>query len=248
MMLLLDIGNTSVKWSTWEEMALGQGGRFQYVGEDFNTLAQAAWDATGVPEKIMVSNVAGRDMGELLAGWAQDHWGVTPEFAQVTGQAHGVTNAYARPTDLGVDRWAALIGAHATATGSACIIIDCGTAITLDFLAPDGVHRGGMILPGVEMLQRILLDNTADINLSESSQLATPLARGTAAAVHGGAMYTVAAAIDRAVADMALATEACPEVIITGGDADKLRSLLSCPTRHDADLVLKGLVILGGES
>jgi type III pantothenate kinase len=247
MMLLLDIGNTSVKWAVRESGVMSPGGCFQHQGEDFKTLAQAAWGGLQVPEKIVVSNVAGSDMGDSLADWALNYWGLTPVFVRVTDKAFGVTNAYARPTDLGVDRWAALIGAHSSNSGALCIV-DCGTAITLDFLAADGVHKGGVILPGVAMLERMLLKNTADISLSNDSQFAAPFATGTSDAVHGGATYMVAAAIDRIVTDMEVAAGTRPGVIITGGDAGRIQSLLSCSTRHAPDLVLKGLAILAGGS
>ena len=247
MMLLLDVGNTSVKWVILEDAVMSPGGCFQYQGEDFNALAQAAWGELQAPGKIVVSNVAGSDMGEKLADWARSHWGLTPVYVRVADKAFGVSNAYARPTDLGVDRWAAMIGAHASAAGALCII-DCGTAVTLDFLAAGGIHEGGLILPGVAMLQRMLLNNIADINLSNDPQFAAPFARGTADAVHGGAIYTVAAAIDHIVVDMGVAAGTRPEVIITGGDAEQIQPLLSCSARHEPDLVLKGLAILAGES
>jgi len=246
MMLLLDIGNTSVKWAILEDTAMSPSGCFLYQGEDLNALAQAAWGALQAPGKIVVSNVAGSDLGEKLAG-TQSRWGLTPVYVRVADKAFGVSNAYTRPTDLGVDRWAAMIGAHATTTGALCII-DCGTAVTLDFLAPGGIHKGGLILPGVAMLQHMLLNKTADINLSNDPQFAAPFARGTADAVQGGALYTVAAAIDHIVVDMGVAAGTRPEVMITGGDAEQIQSLLSCSARHEPDLVLKGLAILAGDT
>ncbi len=247
MMLLLDVGNTSVKWVMLENTVMSPGGYFLYQDENFDVLAQAAWGELQAPGKIVVSNVAGSDLGEKLADWTQSHWGLTPVYARVADKAFGVSNAYARPTDLGVDRWAAMIGAHATTTGALCII-DCGTAVTLDFLAPGGIHKGGLILPGVAMLQRMLLNNTAGINLSNDPQFAAPFARGTADAVQGGALYTVAAAIDHIVVDMGVAAGTRPEVVITGGDAEQIQSLLSCSARHEPDLVLKGLAILAGDT
>jgi len=229
MMLLLDVGNTSVKWAAREDAGMDPVGCFQYQNKDFNALAQAAWGDLQAPEKIVVSNVAGSDMGDRLAGWTLKHWGL------------------ARPVDLGVDRWAALIGAFSFASGALCIV-DCGTAVTLDFLAADGVHRGGLIFPGVDMLERMLLNNTADIKLSNDSQFTSPFASGTGEAVHGGAIYMVAAAIDRIVADMGVAAGTRPEVVITGGDAGQIQSLLSASTRHEPQLVLNGLAILAGES
>ena len=247
MMLLLDVGNTSVKWAARKQQRMVAAGRFRHRGDDFNTHALAAWRDLPAPDKIVVSNVAGTVMGDTLGRWVQAQWGLEPVFVRAVDKAFGVTNAYPRPADLGADRWAALIGAHASDGGAACIV-DCGTAVTLDFIAANGKHLGGMILPGVAMLERMLLDDTSDIKLSGEPQVARLFARGTGDAVHGGAVYMLTAAIDRIVADMGEAAGDRPEVIITGGDAGQIQSLLTCSNRHDPDLVLKGLAILAGES
>ena len=247
MMLLLDVGNTSVKWAAREQQRMLAAGRFQHRAEDFNAHALAAWRDLPAPDKIVVSNVAGSVMGNTISNWVQAHWGLEPVFAGAVEKAFGVTNAYPVPSDLGADRWAALVGAHASAAGAVCIV-DCGTAVTLDFLAAGGEHQGGVILPGVAMLVRMLLNNTSDIRLSGVPQFARLLARGTNDAVHGGAVYMLTASIDRIVADMVKAAGDRPEVIITGGDAGQIQSLLACSFRHDPDLVLKGLAILAGES
>ncbi len=76
MMLLLDVGNTSVKWAAREDAGMDPVGCFQYQNKDFNALAQAAWGDLQAPEKIVVSNVAGSDMGDRLAGWTLKHWGL----------------------------------------------------------------------------------------------------------------------------------------------------------------------------
>jgi type III pantothenate kinase len=199
-----------------------------------------------VPAGICIANVAGTQLAQQLSGWIETRWGITPVFIATTGQACGVTNAYAVPGSLGVDRWAALIGAHHHGGGATCIV-DCGTAITLDMLAADGVHQGGLILPGIEMMKQMLLKNTAVVNTSTTQQVAKLFAMSTGDAVNSGALYMAAAAIDRTVGDMAEALGIAADVIITGGDASRIATLLAMPVRHDPELVLKGLAILAGE-
>ena len=245
-MLLLDVGNTSIKWAICEHQVMEATGRFQHQGGDFEMLAGAAWRDLQTPARVVVANVAGSVMQNTLSSWAQARWSLKPVYMSAADKVLGVTNAYLRPADLGVDRWAALIAAHASVSGAVCIV-DCGTAVTVDFLAAGGDHRGGMILPGVAMLERMLLNNTADIKLSGGPQSAQLFSTGTAAAVHGGAVYMVTAAIERIIADIEVAAGTRLEVIITGGDAGQIQSLLTCSTRHDPDLVLKGLAMLAGE-
>jgi type III pantothenate kinase len=140
-----------------------------------------------------------------------------------------------------------LIGAHHQHLGAVCVI-DCGTAITLDLLAADGQHRGGLILPGIEMLKQVLLADTAEVKPSAVPPLVTLLAGSTGAGVHGGAVYMAVAAIDRFVNDVAARLGQDIKVLITGGDAGTILTLLAHPAHHDPELVLRGLAILAGET
>lgn len=246
MKLLIDVGNTAVKWGLCEAGVIVKSGHYMHRGSDVGVLAEQYWSGLSVPAGICIANVAGTQLAQQLSGWIETRWGITPVFIATTGQACGVTNAYAVPGSLGVDRWAALIGAHHHGGGATCIV-DCGTAITLDMLAADGVHQGGLILPGIEMMKQMLLKNTAVVNTSTTQQAAKLFAMSTGDAVNSGALYMAAAAIDRTVGDMAEALGIAADVIITGGDASRIATLLAMPVRHDPELVLKGLAILAGE-
>jgi len=246
MILLLDAGNTAVKWGLGEAGKVVTSGSFIHSGNDVNVQATQSWSAMPTPAGVNIANVAGAQLGKQLCAWISQQWGLVPEFITTTSQACGVTNAYAVPENLGVDRWVALIGAHHHSSSAKCVV-DCGTAITLDMLGADGVHQGGLILPGVEMLQQLLLSNTAVKNTSCTQEPEKLFAMCTEDAVNGGALYMAVAAIDRIVADMAAAAGAPPDVVITGGDASRILTLLTCLARHDPELVLKGLAILAGE-
>jgi type III pantothenate kinase len=245
MILLLDAGNTSVKWGLCEAGDIVTGGSFIHRGNNLGDLADLSWSELQMPAGVYIASVAGEDTAEQLSGWIVKQWGITPVFILTTARACGVTNAYTVPEHLGVDRWAALIGAHHHGSGELCIV-DCGTAITLDMLAADGAHQGGLILPGVEMLKHMLLKNTAVKSTSCTQEPASLFATGTEDAINSGALYMAVAAIDRIVVDMAAAPGAHPDVVITGGDATRILRLLACPARHDPELVLKGLAILAG--
>lgn len=246
MMLLLDAGNTSVKWGCCDAGKMVASGRFIHRDKNINTVAAQAWSKMPAPAGVSIANVAGEALGAQLSDWVGQQWGITPVFITTTGQACGVTNAYTVPGHLGIDRWAALVGARHHGNGAVCIV-DCGTAITVDLLAADGVHQGGLILPGVEMLQQMLEQDTAVANVSGKAEPATLFATGTHAAINNGALYMAVAAIDRLVTDMTAGQDTSVDVVITGGDADRIMTLLACPVRHDPELVLKGLALLAGE-
>jgi len=246
MMLLLDVGNTSVKWGLSAAGNIEASGCFVHRGNNVNDLLDQSWSELQAPAGVYIANVAGEQLQRQLSDWIGTRWGIAPVFVVTTAQACGVTNAYAVPDDLGVDRWAALVGAHHHTSCAACIV-DCGTAITLDMINADGVHQGGLILPGVEMLQQVLLKNTAMQSDLQTLEVANLLSTRTDDAVNSGALYMAVAAVDRIVADMAAQLGVQPEVVITGGDAVRIQTLLACPARHDPELVLKGLAILAGE-
>jgi type III pantothenate kinase len=114
-------------------------------------------------------------------------------------------------------------------------------------LAASGQHQGGLILPGIDMLKQVVRQDTAEVRPSEESAVATLLANSTGDGVHSGAVFMVAAAIDRIISDLVAMQGQDVEVLITGGDAGTILTLLARPAHHDPELVLKGLAILAGE-
>lgn len=246
MNLLLDVGNTAVKWACESSGRLGMTGQFVHGAGNIGALAEAAWSGLQAADKVLIASVAGNDVDTALLAWFHDHWQVQPVFLRSTASACGVTNAYTDPAILGIDRWAAVVAAHQRYPGAVCVV-DCGTAVTLDMITAGGEHRGGLILPGIEMLQQMLLQNTAQLRLSGKQPAVTPLADTTAAAIYSGAVYMLVAAIDRCVADMRAEQGVSIEIVMTGGDAGRILPLLHGPAQHQPDLVLQGIVMLAGE-
>ena len=136
-----------------------------------------------------------------------------------------------------------MIAAHRLSDRAVCVV-DCGTAITLDVVAADGRHRGGLILPGMAMLCRSLEVNTAGIEMRDDVPASGLLAPGTRAGVEQGARILLASAIDRIVNEIAEQDNGIPDVIMTGGDATQLLPMLGITVQHVPGLVLQGLVIM----
>lgn len=245
MILLLDIGNTCMKWAFLGANGLQDAGSVARAGKDFKDLAKASWPGCEVPERVLVCNVAGPSLKKSATLWIKRHWKVAPEFLHAEATACGVRNAYHEPGKLGADRWAALVGARRLVKGSACVI-DCGTAITIDALAADGRHLGGLIIPGLALMAQSLMDRAPDIH--EPRQAGTGevalFARDTDNAVSGGALYAAVALLDRAIADVAAELGADLTVIMTGGDGERIAQLLRYRVRVEPWLVLQGLACL----
>lgn len=246
MILLVDIGNTRIKWALCNGAILREQGVESHKGLPLAEVLTAAWGILNAPRRVLVANVAGKAMAAALSTWTNAAWGMDVEFLVPRRKACGVTNAYIEPQRLGADRWAALIGAHKRVPGNVCII-DCGSAVTLDALDAKGQHLGGLIIPGLAMMHNALIQNTGGISelaAAKGDNKVSVLARDTQGAVTGGALYTLIAVIDRVTADLAADLQAPLVRVICGGDAERLLSLLAENYRHEPDLVLHGLAII----
>jgi type III pantothenate kinase len=248
MILLLDAGNSRLKWATLVNGCLARGGAIAYDKDRLQLLMENTWRDIPDPDRILVANVLGDDFIDELEHLVKMKWGITVEYASSSHAAFGVINAYPDPDRLGVDRWATFIAARHEYSGALCIV-DCGTALTLDFIAADGQHQGGLIIPGFSMMQTALLEGTAGIGdkiTSSRDHGRSILPDDTAGAVHGGALYACIALIDRVVDDVSLIMDNELISIITGGDAAVLIPLLRKSYIHEPDLVLKGLAVMAG--
>jgi type III pantothenate kinase len=234
MILLLDVGNTRVKWAWLEYLEIAPSGA---VGHDATHRSwQGEIEADGHrPSRIVVANVAGPAFAAALTLWARDHYAVEPEFVVARDRQLGVTNGYRRPALLGVDRWLGLIAAWRSAPRPT-LVVNSGTALTVDALDADGRHRGGLIVPGVQMLA------DARARWAEPAALAPGAAR--AALPADPVPLTLAALADRAAAELAQVIGATPRILLTGGDAAALEPHLAQTAEIVPELVLTGLAIV----
>ena len=252
--LLVDAGNTRLKWALWDGARLSAHGGVVHAGEaQEDRVAAAAMDAMASakrPDGIVVGNVAGEAVAAALNEAASDTHGVTCRYVSVVPSACGVRIAYAHPDRLGVDRWLALLAAHEMVQGPA-LVVDAGTALTVDALAADGSHLGGLIAPGVDLMRRSLLARTARIgDGGEAPPDAAPelFAADTGDAVTAGAVHGNAALVDRAARALAQRVGAVPTVLLTGGAAAVVAPAIDTATEAVDDLVLRGLARLVEDS
>lgn len=243
---LVDIGNSRVKWARIDAAGFSPLGSAERAGQKFEQFANDHWATLDAPQRMVVSNVAGPAIAKAIKGWAREHWQCGVEFVEARRQGWGVRNSYVEPNRLGADRWAALVAARQLGKG-AVYIVDAGTALTIDVLAADGTHQGGLIIPGIGLMQRALLEKAPGIRLGTNGNVrgtATLLARDTAGAVQGGTLYAAVAIIDR-VAQDAEAEMGVPLMrIITGGDGLKLLPLLARDFDFQEHLVLQGIGVI----
>jgi type III pantothenate kinase len=243
MRLLLDIGNTRLKWAWWDQ-ALKPGGALVHTGRPPRAVLEAL-DLKLKPDELWVASVAAPELRAAIGDWAQTRWGRVPHWVSSSATACGVRNAYAQPERLGVDRWLAMIGAWRRAQ-AAVYVVDAGTALTLDVVDAGGQHRGGLIAPGLET-QRLSLRRGTQVRASDPGLGPGWLASDTDAAVSWGSLHGVLGLIERVLAGISH-EHAAIVPFITGGDAARLRPLLTGEWALAPDLVLEGLACVAAES
>lgn len=234
--LLIDVGNSRLKWALAQGGALAPAQALVHHGDPAAVVARI--DAPAVAA-IRVANVTGAEHAATLAAALMARFGVAPRFA-VSDAAHGtLRSAYAEPGRLGVDRWLMLLAARARTPGAACIA-SAGTALTFDALAADGQHLGGIIAPGLVTAQQAVLGATRFAASGPDHAYEAGLGRDTEACVRQGALHACAGLVERLAARHAGAL-----LLLTGGDAASLRPHLAGDWQLLPDLVLEGLLALG---
>lgn len=244
--LLVDIGNTRVKWARLVRGRLTRQRAAAHVGWRLNDFARRVIGAPRGLTRIVVVSVASSRTNKLFAAAARQRAGIKPEFFTSARRAGGITTLYGEPWRLGADRLAAAIGAHRLARRRAVCIIAVGTALTLDLVDARGRHRGGAIVPAPTLMKDSLLTQTNGIRrrVQGGTLKGGFFARSTRAAIEQGSRYAAAAVIDRAVAEARRVLGRAPLVLLTGGGAPALRPLIGSTHTLVPDLVLKGLAVL----
>lgn len=239
--LLIDAGNSRVKW------ALADGDVWLHQGKlehsDIQSLRNI-FPELPRPQKALVSNVAGKSMmQQLLAACSQ--WSCPITFISAKVEQCGVRNLYDNAEQLGSDRWAALIAAHHTGR-SAWLVVDCGTATTVDALSADGQFLGGLILPGIDMMRQSLAAGSVQLTDNKNAGAWHEFPRNTSDAIFSGAIQATVGAIKLQFEALAVRAEA--RCLLSGGAADFIYPHLKLPVTREDNLVLHGLYIIGQNS
>ncbi len=235
MILAVDAGNSRVKWALHDGHSFVREGAVMHA--DFDAL-EAQWSSLPAPSSIVIANVAGDEIGQRLRKFL-DRWQIAPTWASSVRSQAGVCNCYDEPSQLGVDRWAALIGARALSSDS-CVVVNAGTAMTVDALSAQGEFIGGIIVPGFNLMHESLASNTARLSAERGNF--SPFPRTTRDAISSGAIQALCGAIERMRDAMLAAGHRAPVMIFSGGAGELVARHLGSPVRIVDKLVLEGLV------
>lgn len=258
--LEIDVGNTRLKWRL--RCADGEifgaalvRRKFQSTSKLLEALSvQLGMLSTAESvNKVLVASVARGEVSASLAHWSMSEFRVSAEFAYVTPQCAGVSVGYEKPGQLGIDRWLAVLAAHSYPAGGA-VIVDCGSAITVDVLKGDD-HLGGYIVPGFRLMHDSLFKDTAQVRVTPDLELAGEPGRNTSDAVNSGLPLMVVGFVSEVL--LRLASKGWwgepfgARVFVTGGDGELVATLLkadsrlfNCDIAVVSDLVLDGLALV----
>ena len=238
MILLLDIGNSRLKWALQNDAIISIHQALCHHQDSFYDQLKTAWKNLTPPDVIGVSSVSSENIKQGIIEITQTLWGNLKIISAISSvEDFGVKNSYLQPQKLGVDRWLCLIASYHTYQQSLWVV-DCGTAVTMDFIDEDGAHKGGVITAGLHLMKASLSNNTQDLALVNKNY-SLALAQQTDKAISSGTLYAVIGLIKCLLNDY----PSNALLILTGGDADKIANHLPQPVMIETDLVLQGLAL-----
>lgn len=239
MKLLIDIGNTRLKWAT------GNNPDTLIAGEALanNTITteslKQVWQNIQPPTQVIIAQVGSHLVLTRVQATSATLWPtVTITLAKAEAHNLGLKNAYPQPEKLGVDRWLGMLAAYYRHQQAVCVVA-CGTAITLDMIDASGQHLGGLITPGLQLMKEALANNTAKLPLS-SDTFPVGLATNTEAAIYNGTLAAACGLITGTLNN----PPSEKLLMLTGGDAELIARVIGRPAVVDPYLVLRGLTLI----
>lgn len=235
MIALIDLGNSRAKYTLYR---LGHHGDIQAVDNlQFNQhyFNQHLLAVDGV----VIASVANEVLVNELRAWCCQN---NKSFKQVVSEKRkgSLCSAYDNPERLGVDRWLALVAVSLHYPEENCLIIDAGTATTIDLLTADGQHQGGYILAGIDTLYSAVIADTTQVHAEKSKQATLSFGKNTSANVNNACWAATVGAINVAIEQAALQTR-LDKVIITGGNAREIQRFIRQKSVHAVNLIFQGL-------
>lgn len=245
--LLFDVGNTFIKWGLLDELKLVDLGCIRnedFLAKECDALIKLIPPDAG---RVIACCVASNNIDAKLTTLIANNYDCLIEYVQSESMAYGIRSGYQDASQLGVDRWVAMIAAKTQFSGD-ITVIDLGTAVTIDTIDEFGDHIGGQILPGLQLMLSSLDKKTDRITLPSISNDLTNMkinfwADNTNDAIIFGACNAICGAIERAIICLQENGHS-PTVILTGGDALVFKNLMNEGYRHRPNLVLEGLAII----
>lgn len=246
MRVCFDLGNSRAKWMVRDAQGRARVGALAHGDAGFAQALAVQLRELPAADRVLVASVAGAPALAVVQDVVRMIWNVPVTRLQAQSEQCGVRNAYRQPAQMGVDRWLAMIGAWSRWRRPVCVV-DAGTAATVDVVAADGRHLGGLIAPGVELARSLLESATAGIRASARAPAAA-LGDSTAACVANGSLLGVLGLVRMALDIMDSACGDAGMLVVTGGAAQELLPHLPEHAEHLPELVFEGMELVDKEA
>ena len=259
MMLLADAGNSRLKWSTYYK-----GKRSTQLAQNYsqytpdivliNLLQHNIANSIHIISELLLVSVLGKVFAQKIQSYCQLN-NIQLDIIHSHSEAYGVKNSYLQPQRLGADRFVSLIAAHHLRSQSHCIVVSCGTAVTIDALTVQGQHLGGLILPGLQQFADKLIKNTVLLSRKNTEKI-TLFANNTADGLASGSVFGLVEAINgissRMEGELLKMTHLRGnqptmypiKIILCGGDAAILHPYLADSVQREDDWLMQGLQVI----
>ena len=239
MKLLIDIGNSNIAIGLWHNSRLSSVKTM--ISDDlFNILKEKYKKDVS---EILITSVINNQENKLIKVKLKKMFKCKITQIKSSSRLLGVTNGYDKPTQLGDDRWVAIVASYHQYK-KPLVIIDCGTAISIDCVNDSGRHLGGYILSGFDAYSKSFFnaERLKNIRLRENKTNKKLLyAKSTGEAMLSGYTLMIASAIEKIYSRMKSSTKVQPQLIISGGYAKQILSNLTIKCKYEKNLVLKCL-------
>ena len=245
MILVVDVGGSRMKWGLHGPHGwLAQGG---VPNSEIGALAVRDWQNLPRPVRAVGVNNAGEAQRVRVEGQLA-RWKLAIEWLTPVVEGGGIVNRYANPGQLGPDRWAALVAARKRAIATElfpppCVVVNAGTLIAIDALDADGVFRGGLLLPGLNLMLQALADASPALRVPAGRWHAFPTGNADAAAT--GVLQAACGAIEQMRTQLAR-EDVAVRCYLGGGAAHEIAPHLAGPVEVVDNLVLEGVLALAG--
>jgi len=248
--LAIDVGNTRLKWTLYEQSipgaaVLASGVEFL---EQINHLSENAWVGLTEPRAMLGCIVASQVVRHRVQEQMAELWSVEPHWVVASEAEAGIVNGYDTPSRLGADRWVAMIGArhHAlrACSGAArpMIVVMVGTAVTVEAIDTTGRFLGGLILPGHGIMLKAVESGTAGLHVPTGEVREFPT--NTSDALTSGGTYAIAGAVERMAQHLEQRCGQPPVCIMTGGAGWKMLPFMTRPFELVESLIFDGLLVI----
>ena len=236
--LLIDIGNTTLSYCHEPDVELAPSTSVGHGSYQINQLLDEILQSRPFAE-ILLASVYETGLIEQIQQWCLTN-NVVSKVANSQSSSHGLSNGYSDFSQLGVDRWLAMLGIWSK-TQSAFFLVSCGTAVTFDLVNDQGNHQGGIIIPGFQLMQSCLKKGTVGINnTDENNGVFWGLAKNTENALANGSLMAISSLIDNLIIHSGMEIS---QGYISGGDANLINSYRQSPLKIEQNAVLKGLAV-----